>query len=175
MRFAAPLTVLAVLAVASPAPSASTAKLDLESTEFRAGEPLPKSATCDAEGKSPELSWKSAPTFQPKSFALIVDDPDAPNGTFTHWVQFDIPGATRTIPHGASNIGAAGRNDFKNVGYGAACPPKGHGAHRYYFRLYALDIEKLGPGVGSARAKVEEAMRGHVIARGELMGTYERR
>lgn len=165
-----------MLAVVSPAPSATVAKYNLESTEFKAGETLPKSATCDGEGKSPVLHW-AAPTSgdAAKSFALIVDDPDAPSGTFTHWVLFNIPGGTSVLQHGVGDIGVAGRNDFNKNGYGAPCPPQGHGTHRYFFRLYALDVDKLGPGVGATRTKVEDAMRGHIVGRAELIGTYERK
>ena len=104
-----------------------------------------------------------------------MDDPDAPKGTFTHWVLFDIPAATRSLPHGASTIGVSGRNDFDKNGYGPACPPKGHGVHHYHFKLYALDVEKLGPKEGADRKQVEAAITRHMVGQGELIGTYERR
>ena len=149
-------------------------KFVLESTEFKNGEQLPLSATCDGEGKSPALSWKSEKDGA-KSFALIVDDPDAPKGTFTHWVQFNIPSIAHALPHGTSGVGVSGRNDFDKNGYGPACPPKGHGVHRYSFRIYALDVDKLGVAEGASRADVEAAMKSHIIGTGELVGKYSRR
>jgi Raf kinase inhibitor-like YbhB/YbcL family protein len=186
MRSTALLTIFALLVVASPMTSAAkentnaakekavSAKYELVSPEFKSGGALPKSASCDGESKSPALEWKTSAT-DAKSFALIVDDPDAPKGTFTHWVLFDVPAATRTLPQAASGIGISGRNDFDKNGYGPACPPKGHGVHHYHFKLYALDVEKLGLAAGVERKKVEAAMNGHVIGQGELIGTYERR
>jgi len=108
------------------------------------------------------------------SFALIVEDPDAPNGTFTHWVLFDIPGETRELPEGVSGIGVGGRNDFQHDHYGGPCPPPNHGAHRYYFRLSALDIESLGLKAGARRSEVEEKMQGHMLAETQLMGQFKR-
>jgi len=178
--------VIAALVLASPAPSTAnedqqaakeksvSAKYELVSSEFKAGEPLPKSASCDGASKSPALEWKTAAT-DAKSFALIVDDPDAPSGTFTHWVLFDVPGATRALPSGVTGVGLSGRNDFDKNGYGPACPPKGHGVHHYHFKLFALDVEKLGLKEGAERKQVEAAMADHVVGKAELMGTYERR
>lgn len=187
MQHLARMTVLAVLAVATPLTSAAkeegagkgtsavNTKYLVESAEFKSGAPLPKSATCDGEGKSPALSWSADKDDRAKSFALIVEDPDAPKGTFTHWVLFNIPSITHALPHDASGIGISGRNDFDKNGYGAACPPKGHGTHRYYFRIYALDVEKLALAEGAKRSDVEAAMQSHVIGEGELMGKYIRR
>jgi Raf kinase inhibitor-like YbhB/YbcL family protein len=171
------MIVLATVGLASATPSAAKENMqsiEIRSAEFKAGEALPKTASCDGEAKSPELTWKLEAT-NVKSFALIVDDAVAPNGTFTHWVLFDVPAATRTLPHGALNIGTAGRNDFDKMGYGPACPPKGHGVHHYHFKLFALDVEKLGHKEGAERKQVESAMANHIVGRGELIGTYERR
>src|SRR5262249_33612418 len=104
------------------------------------------------------------------------DDPDAPGGTFTHWVLYDIPGAQRELPEGLSNVGALGTpgmNDFSGIGYGGPCPPRG-GPHRYIFTLAALDIPTLNLPPRAARRDVEAAMRGHVIGQARLMGQYAR-
>jgi Raf kinase inhibitor-like YbhB/YbcL family protein len=179
MRWTAPRAIAALLAACAPVTSAAEqntkpTKLELTSPEFKPGEALPKSASCDGESKSPALDWKPSASGA-KSFALIVDDPDAPGGTFTHWVLFDVPPATRALPHGADAVGVSGRNGFDKNGYGAACPPKGHGVHHYHFKLFALDTEKLGTKAGAERKQVEAAMNGHIVGRGELIGTYERR
>lgn len=129
--------------------------------------------TCDGENTSPELKWIHAPDGT-RSFALIVDDPDAPNGTFTHWVLFDIPADTKHLRGEVSDIGVKGRNDFQQVGYGGPCPPPNHGQHRYYFRLYALDVDSLQLPAGASRPEVETAIEGHILDQAELMGRYER-
>lgn len=148
------------------------ASLTLTSVDFAAGGAIPKAFTCEGDGKSPSISWSGAP-LATKSFALIVDDPDAPSGTFTHWVLFDVPSSTTSLAQGASGVGVAGRNDFEADGYGGPCPPPGK-PHRYFFRLYALDLASLGPKAGAARSDVEAAMKDHVVASGELFGTYGR-
>jgi Raf kinase inhibitor-like YbhB/YbcL family protein len=104
---------------------------------------------------------------------LIVRDPDAPKGDFTHWVLFDIPAHAREIQEGAV-AGVPGTNDFGRIGYSGPCPPRGHGRHRYFFSLYALDREHLGLRRGARRAEVEAAMRGHILGEAVLMGVYER-
>lgn len=134
---------------------------------------LPVAITCDGDDQSPPLSWMHAPR-EAKSFALIVDDPDAPNGRFTHWILFDIPADANEIPSNASDLGVAGRNDFQRVGYGGPCPPPNHGEHRYYFRLFALDIDKLDVPASAPRAEVEKAMQGHILEQATLMGRFER-
>ena len=141
------------------------------STDFAAGATIPTPFTCDGENVSPSLAWTNT-GGDTKSYALVVDDPDAPSGTFTHWILFDVPGATTSLARGSSGVGTAATNDFGDAKYGGPCPPKGNGAHHYYFRLYALDVEKLGPSLGASRADVEGAMKGHVMAKGELMGTF---
>jgi Raf kinase inhibitor-like YbhB/YbcL family protein len=135
---------------------------------------IPHGFTCDGKNKSPELRWMQAPSST-RSFALIVEDPDAPSGTFTHWVLFDIPAEATGIGQGGSGMGIAGGNDFHHAGYGGPCPPPNHGKHRYYFRLYALDTASLELAKGASRAAVDEAMQGHVLAETFLMGRYERR
>lgn len=150
--------------------------LTLTSPAFASEAPIPRQYTCDGEDKSPELRWSGAPS-ETQSFALIVHDPDAPRGDFTHWVLFNIPADVAEIPEGAAPdaVGEPGTNDFGKEGYGGPCPPPGHGRHRYYFTLYSLDRGNLGLGRGARRADVEAAVQGHVLAQAQLMGTYERR
>lgn len=153
--------------------------MQLTSFAFRQGGEIPQEFTCDGDDTSPEFSWRGAPA-QTKSFALIMHDPDAPKaGGFTHWVVYNIPAQVAVvIPNvpkdGAtvSVVGVQGKNDSGKLGYVGPCPPSGN--HRYVVRLYALDSElKLEPG--ATRSWVEEAMRGHILAQAELMGTYARR
>lgn len=135
---------------------------------------IPATFTCDGQNQSPELRWIHPPR-DVQSFALIVDDPDAPDGTFTHWVLFDIPASAAGLAAGASNVGVQGRNDFEHSGYGGPCPPANHGEHRYFFKLYALDVASLNLSEGSSRGDVENALQDHIIEKTELMGRYERR
>jgi Raf kinase inhibitor-like YbhB/YbcL family protein len=156
--------------------------LTLTSPAFSNEETIPRQYTCDGADQSPPLRWTGAPP-ETQSFALIVHDPDAPRGDFTHWVLFDIPADMAEIPEGAAPDGVGtgaerrrgGTNDFGKEGYGGPCPPPGHGRHRYFFTLYSLDRGNLGLGRGARRAEVEAAMQGHVLAQAQLMGTYERR
>jgi Raf kinase inhibitor-like YbhB/YbcL family protein len=148
----------------------------LSSPSFADGETIPAKHTCDGANQSPPLRWADSPAAQ--SFVLIMDDPDAPGGTFTHWVLYDIPGTEHELPEGLSNVGALGTpgtNDFSKVGYGGPCPPRGHGAHRYFFTLSALDIATLQLPPEASRRDVEQAMRGHVIGQARLMGRYARK
>ena len=147
----------------------------LTSAAFTDGQPIPRRHTCDGEDVSPPLSWTGAPPAA-GSFALLMDDPDAPHGTFTHWIVYDIPpdatGLPEAIPHGE-----AGRmlvNDFGRAEYGGPCPPRGHGVHRYRFTLYALDVPVIRVR-GDRRADFEEAIRSHILASAALTGVYERR
>jgi hypothetical protein len=123
------------------------------------------------------LNWSNAPTGT-QAFALIVDDPDAPVGTWTHWIIWNIPANTAALPEGVPKVeesaGGArqGSNDFKRIGYGGPCPPPGK-PHRYFFKLYALDA-KLDAKAGAGRSELERAMKGHVLAQAELMGKYGR-
>ena len=143
---------------------------------FQEGGTIPLKYTCDGEDISPPLAWSSAPEGT-KSFALISDDPDAPMGTWVHWVIFNIPAnATelheRIPPEGVLHNGAKqGMNDFRRIGYGGPCPPGGK--HRYFFKLYALDTE-IDILVGASKHELLRAMEGHILAEGELMGTYIR-
>ena len=150
--------------------------LEINSTAFSEGELIPARYTCDGPDVSPELSWSGVPEAA-KSLALICDDPDAPMGTWVHWVLFNIPpganGLPGEIPSDASleNGARHGRNDFRRLGYGGPCPPGG--THRYFFKLYALDAE-LALESGITKAELLEAMQGHILDEGQLMGTYSR-
>jgi Raf kinase inhibitor-like YbhB/YbcL family protein len=135
---------------------------------------IPAKFTCEGANVSPELRWNDAPA-NTRSYALIVDDPDAPVGTFTHWILFDIPAERSNLAEGASAIGVAGKNDFGRAGYGGPCPPRGHGPHRYYFTLYALDITSLKLKAGAGRREMETALRGHILAQAIYLGRYERK
>lgn len=150
--------------------------LTLTTTAFRDSESIPAEFTCDGADRSPELRWTGAPAGT-RSFALIVHDPDAPRGDFTHWVLYNIPADILLIPEGVetSAIGDPGTNDFDKRGYGGPCPPSGHGRHRYYFTLYALDIGRLPAEKGAKRAEVEAEIEGRVLGQARLMGVYERR
>lgn len=146
-------------------------------TAFSPGGAIPRSYTCDGTDASPDLSWSGAPGGV-QSFALIADDPDAPAGAWTHWLIWNIPAQDKALPKGVpteeslDNGARQGRNDFRRIGYGGPCPPAGR-AHRYFFKLYALNA-KLSLGPGANRRELEEAMKGHVLAHGELMGKYGR-
>lgn len=153
--------------------NATLAKLDLRSDAFQDGQPIPIRYTCDGDGRPPALSWGEPPA-ETKAFALVVDDPDAPSGTFRHWGVFDIPASARSIG-GGQRIGTEVTNDFGKSGYGGPCPPSGHGVHHYHFKLFALDVDKLGIAQDAKVADVENAANQHAIARVELIGTYERR
>ena len=157
---------------------AATLSIQVTSLAFTEGASIPVTHTCDGEDTSPPLSWAGVPT-DTKSIALISDDPDAPGGTWVHWVYYAIPAdvgelqeaiaTADELPDGARQ----GKNDFKRVGYGGPCPPKG-GPHRYFFKVYALDVEiELGPG--ATKKELLRSMDGHVVAQGQLMGTYKRR
>lgn len=156
---------------------ANTMAFAISSTSFPAGGDIPKKFTCDSADVSPELSWTGAPAGV-RSFALIADDPDAPVGTWTHWVFFDLPPQTTELPEGVPKVdeppsgGRQGRNDFRKIGYGGPCPPPGK-PHRYFFKLYALD-QMLNLKSGSGKKEVEQAMQGHILGKAELMGKYGR-
>lgn len=150
--------------------------MKLESTGFKHDGMIPDRYSHLRENLSPPLAWSGAPD-RAKSFALIMDDPDAPSGTFVHWLVYDIPPGTTRLAEGAGsgNIpGGArqGRNGFGNVGYDGPQPPSG--THRYFFRLYALD-SKIDVPAGASRQELDRAMRGHVIEECELVGRYSHR
>lgn len=152
-------------------------ELTITSAVFSYGGEVPKKFTCDGPDVSPPLQWSDAPTGT-QSFVLIVDDPDAPVGTWVHWVVYNVPAEARGLPENVPkqedlpDKSHQGRNDFRRTGYGGPCPPPG-AAHRYFFRLYALD-SKLNLNPGATKAQVETAMKGHILAQGELMGRYKR-
>ena len=146
----------------------------LTSTAFKEGESIPRKYTCDGEDISPPLKWASAPAGV-KTFALIVDDPDAPMGTWVHWVAFNIPPTGSALPEkvppkdSLPDGTVQGKNDFRKIGYGGPCPPGG--THRYFFKLYALDT-LLTLKSGSSKADLVKAMDGHIVAQAQLMGRY---
>ena len=152
-------------------------KIELNCTAFGEGETIPKQYTGDGKDVAPPLRWSDPPQGT-KSFALVCDDPDAPLGTFTHWLLYDLPPDRRELDEGvpASETleGGAkqGKNDQGKVGYGGPAPPAGK-PHRYYFHLYALDA-KVDLPAGSGRKQLADAMKGHVLAEGRLMGRYGR-
>jgi Raf kinase inhibitor-like YbhB/YbcL family protein len=153
--------------------NATLAKLDLTSDAFQNGQPIPVQYTCDGTDQMPTIHWSDPPAGT-KSFALVIDDPDAPSGTFRHWGVFDIPASARSIG-GSQRVGTEVTNDFSKPGYGGPCPPKGHGPHHYHFKLFALDTDKLGLSAAAKVVDVENAAREHAIGQGELVGTYERK
>lgn len=154
-----------------------TGSLVLKSSAFAHQGAIPSKYTCDGEDISPPLEWSGAPA-DTKSFALIVDDPDAPIGTFNHWILFNIPAGVNQLAEGISRQDTLadgsrqGKTSWRKVGYGGPCPPSG--THRYFFTLYALDI-MLDLPAGASKEQVLQAMSGHILAKGELMGTYKRR
>lgn len=153
------------------------ATLDLTSQAFASQEAIPERLTCDGEDISPPLSW-SAPPDGSQSFVLIMDDPDAPMGTWVHWVLFNIPADRRALPENIpaedqlSDGSLHGSNSWRRSDYGGPCPPSGS-THRYVFKLYALGT-KLDLGASATKQQVLDAMDGHVMAYGELVGTYSR-
>lgn len=152
--------------------------MQMTSTAFAEGQPIPAKYTCDGENVSPPLKCDGVP-FGAKTLVLIADDPDAPSGTWVHWVLYDLPASTKELPEGLPKSqylpGGAkqGLNNFKHLGYGGPCPPAGK-AHRYYFKLYALDcVLDLKPG--ATKKEVEHAMESHTLGKSQLMGTYKRK
>jgi Raf kinase inhibitor-like YbhB/YbcL family protein len=150
----------------------------LESASFREGDPIPKEHSRDGGDSHPALAWSGAPPGT-ETFALVCDDPDAPRGTWVHWVLYDVPGSARGLAAGVAKAGrhpsggSHGKNDYGELGWGGPAPPRGHGVHRYKFRLYALD-RKLGLAAGASRSALDAAMKGHVLDEATLTGTYRR-
>jgi Raf kinase inhibitor-like YbhB/YbcL family protein len=146
----------------------------LFSSAFSEGGSIPELYTCQGADVSPSLEWSGEPA-NTRSFALVVDDPDAPAGTWCHWVLYDLPSAVHDLAQGykPGKLGLSGANDFGKRGYGGPCPPKG-GPHRYFFKLYALDVHTLGLPEGVKRAELLHAIGGHVLAQAEYMGRYQR-
>ena len=145
--------------------------MKITSSAFQEGGNIPSKFTCDGGNASPPLQIAGVPS-EAKTLVLIADDPDAPGGLFTHWLVWNIPPQTNSIAEGSAPKGVHGTNDFGKSGYGAPCPPSG--THRYYFRVFALDRELTLPA-GAKRSQLEGAMKGHVVAQGELMGRYARK
>jgi|SRR3954447_12940999 Raf kinase inhibitor-like YbhB/YbcL family protein len=152
---------------------ATLTKLNLTSDAFANGQPIPNEYSCDGANHSPALKWGEAPEGT-KSFALVIDDPDAPSGTFRHWGVYDIPASARAIDAG-QRLGTEVRNDKGTSGYTGPCPPPGHGVHHYHFKLFALDVDRLDLGTEAKVADVETQAAKHAIAQGELVGTFERK
>jgi Raf kinase inhibitor-like YbhB/YbcL family protein len=151
--------------------------IELLSTAFQNGQPIPRPYTADGRNISPPLEWRGPPGST-DSLALICEDPDAPRGTFTHWVLFNLPAQTRELSEGVppeatlANGAIQGRNDFGKVGYGGPSPPAGK-PHRYLFKLFAL-ARQLDLQPGATGSQLWEAMKGHVLDEGQLVGTYGR-
>jgi Raf kinase inhibitor-like YbhB/YbcL family protein len=151
--------------------------MQLSSSAFREGDNVPVKHTADGPNVSPPLAWTGAPG-NTQSFALICDDPDAPRGTWVHWVLFNLPADATSLPEGVrahdtlASGAHQGKNDFGKVGYGGPSPPRGK-PHRYFFRLYALDAA-LNLPAGCSRADLDAALQGHLLASAQLMGKYGR-
>jgi Raf kinase inhibitor-like YbhB/YbcL family protein len=163
-------------AISAPIAGGSAMDFSLHTNAFTPGADIPKQYTCEGSDVSPALTWSAPQGVQ--SFALITDDPDAPVGTFTHWLIYDIPAESRGLPEGVPKSEQLpdgtrqGQNGFHKIGYNGPCPPPGK-THRYFFKLYALDT-KLGLKPGASRQELESALKDHVLATAELMGTYKR-
>jgi Raf kinase inhibitor-like YbhB/YbcL family protein len=149
-------------------------QLVVKSPAFAEDQPIPARYTGDGDDVSPPLTWSGVP-HRTRSLVLICEDPDAPRGTWTHWIVYNLPAQTRELPQGGALPAGAmqGKNDFGTIGYGGPAPPAGP-PHRYYFKLTALDTE-LNLPPGASRQAVLAAMEGHVLAEGWLMGTYGRK
>lgn len=151
-------------------------EIKITSPAFEDGGLIPEKHTCDGMDVSPALGWDSGPEGT-KTFALICDDPDAPMGTWVHWVLFNVPADVNELPESIPperelESGARqGMNDFHKIGYGGPCPPGG--THRYFFKIYALDTE-IDLEVGATKSDLLMAMEGHILAEGQLMGKYSR-
>jgi len=151
--------------------------LTVSSSAFKEGDRIPAKYTCQGQDVSPPLAWGEPPAGT-QSVALIVDDPDAPGGVFTHWVLFNIPPDSRELPEAVpiqaelARGALQGKTDFGRIGYGGPCPPPGR-PHRYQFTLYALD-QPLGLEGGASKKQLLSAMEGHILAQGQLTGTYQR-
>src|SRR5215472_5738073 len=164
--------------IAMAAQNSANTSMKLTSSAFTESQSIPAKYTCDGEDVSPPLKWTEAPVGT-KSLALIADDPDAPMGTWVHWVLYDIPTSVGELPEGLTKSqylpggSKQGLNDFKHLGYGGPCPPGGK-PHRYFLKLYALDrVLELKPG--ATKKEVERAMEKHILAQAQLMGVYQRK
>jgi Raf kinase inhibitor-like YbhB/YbcL family protein len=154
-----------------------TMPFEIKSSAFGQNQAIPKKYTCDGSDISVPLTWIDPPQGT-SSFAIIADDPDAPRGTWVHWVIYDVPATARDLSEGIAarekldNGSKQGKNDFGKIGYGGPCPPAGP-AHRYHFKLYALD-RMTGLSTGASKQQLLDAMKGHTLAQAELIGTYKR-
>lgn len=147
--------------------------LTLSSPDFTANGPIPSQYTCTGKNESPALAWQNTPD-KTQTFALILDDPDAPSGTWTHWVIFNIPATTQSLTRNQETFPAGtllGKNSWQHERYEGPCPPSG--THHYYFKLYALD-STLNLAAGATKTDVIQAMQDHVLATASLMGTYKK-
>ena len=148
--------------------------LRILSAAFEPGGAIPRQHTGEGKDSSPPLSWSGAPAGT-RELALICDDPDAPTPKpWVHWVLYKLPASTTGLAAGSGGGGLEGRNDFGRAGYGGPMPPRGHGVHRYRFKLYALK-EPLALAAGATKEQLLDAMKGRVLAEAELVGAYERR
>jgi Raf kinase inhibitor-like YbhB/YbcL family protein len=155
--------------------ASTPAAMTLTSASFREGQPIPKKHAYRGEGNnvSPALSWTGAPAAT-RELALFCDDPDAPRkDPWVHWILYSLPGGTTRLGEGANGGAREGKNDFGDRGWGGPLPPPGHGTHHYRFTIFALDAP-LSLAAGASRAEFEKAIAGHVLAQGNLTGTYER-
>jgi len=162
---------IAILLTAVATFATEGARIKVTSSAFHEGGNIPSKFTCDGSDTSPPLQITGVPS-EAKSLVLIADDPDAPSGLFTHWLVWNIPPQTNSIAEGSGPKGVHGTNDFGKSGYKGPCPPPG--THRYSFKIFALDRE-LDLRGGAKRSQVDAAMKGHIIAQGELVGRYARR
>jgi Raf kinase inhibitor-like YbhB/YbcL family protein len=156
----------------SAPPGRTVESIAVTSRSFPSNGDIPVDCTCDGANRSPQLTW-SAPPEGTRSFAVVVEDPDAPTGTFTHWIVYDLSAETRALPAGADPAaigGASGLNDFKRPGYAGPCPPSLE-LHHYAFRVFALNAQ-LAVGREPNRAAIDAAMTGHVLATGAAIGTF---
>ena len=149
-------------------PDQNEKKLSVRSVAFSQGGHIPKKYSCDGEDINPPLEISDIPATA-RSLALIMEDPDAPRGIFDHWIVWNIPPDTAIAEN--SNPGLNGTNSFGEQGYGGPCPPSG--SHRYYFKVFALD-DKLDLPAGGNKSQLEDAMKDHIVATGELMAHYSR-
>jgi Raf kinase inhibitor-like YbhB/YbcL family protein len=136
------------------------------------GGKIPAEFTCDGSGRVLPLTWSEPPPGT-QTFAIVVHDPDAPKGDFVHWLAWNLPADVRTAGEETAVRATEGKNDFGKIGWGGPCPPRGHGPHRYVFEVVAVD-RTLSLKKGSSREALEEALRGHVLARGRIVAHYER-
>ena len=164
---------LLILPIIVSAKTMELKQMELTSTAFSNNQIIPKKYTCDGDDISPSLAWKNAPE-NTKSFVLLVDDPDAPRGTWDHWILFNIPADINSLPENMTELPVGTKeaiNSWGNTGYGGPCPPSG--VHRYFFKLYALDV-MLTINKKPTRAHIIDAMDGHIIEQVNLIGKYQR-